>query len=39
MLQSVYAEQKSNAEQGDETARQWIELFTALAGRLSVRVA
>jgi len=39
MLQSVYAEQRSNAEQGDENARQWTEVFTALAGKLSVRVA
>ena len=38
MLQGLYAEQKSKAEQGDENARQWIEVFTALAGKLSVRV-
>jgi alpha-amylase/alpha-mannosidase (GH57 family) len=37
-LQSVYAEQKSKAEQGDENARQWIEVFTALAAKLSVRI-
>ncbi len=38
MLQSAYPEQKAKAEQGDEPARQWTEVFTALAGRLSVRV-
>lgn len=38
MLQSVYAERKSEAEQGDENHRRWIEVFTALAGKLSVRV-
>jgi hypothetical protein len=38
MLESIYVEQKSNAEQGDESARRWIEVFMALAAKLSVRV-
>ena len=38
MLQTVYVEQRPKAEQGDENARRWIEVFTALAGKLSVRI-
>jgi alpha-amylase/alpha-mannosidase (GH57 family) len=38
MLESIYVEQKSNAELGDESARQWTEVFMALAAKLSVRV-
>ena len=35
--QSVYPQQLTRAEEGDENARAWIEHFRPLAGKLSVR--
>jgi hypothetical protein len=38
LLKSVYPEFKAKADQGDETARQWVEHFVPLSERLSVQV-
>jgi alpha-amylase/alpha-mannosidase (GH57 family) len=36
---SAYRQQQSRADQGDEYARTWVELFRSLARRLRVRLA
>ncbi len=38
VLQSVYPEMRSKAEQGDETANDWIRCFDALGKKLSLAV-
>jgi len=38
LLESVYPEFKAKADQGDETARQWVEHFVPLSEQLSVQV-
>ncbi len=38
LAQAVYPEFKARADQGDEKARQWLDHFTALSQKLSVRV-
>jgi alpha-amylase/alpha-mannosidase (GH57 family) len=38
VLQSSYPEVRSQAERGDESARQWVEYFRRLGANLSVRV-
>jgi alpha-amylase/alpha-mannosidase (GH57 family) len=39
LLETVYPEFKARADQGDEKARQWLDHFTALSQKLSLRVA
>ena len=36
--EAVFPEFKARADQGDEKARQWLDYFTALSQKLSVRV-
>jgi hypothetical protein len=38
MTQSLYPQQRSEAEAGDEAAAQWVQHFVALSEKLSVRV-
>jgi alpha-amylase/alpha-mannosidase (GH57 family) len=38
LLEAVYPEFKARADQGDEKARQWLDHFTALSQKLSLRV-
>ena len=38
LLQTVYAEFKTKADQGDKRAQQWVNCFTALGEKLSVRI-
>ena len=38
LLQTAYPEFKQMAEQGDETAKTWIQHFRGLAERISLRV-
>jgi alpha-amylase/alpha-mannosidase (GH57 family) len=38
LLHSVFASMRERAEEGDEAARRWIQLFTELGERLSVAV-
>ncbi len=38
LLETVYPEFKARADQGDEKARQWLDHFTALSQKLSLRV-
>ncbi len=39
ILQNVYPGFQAKAEQGDEGAKEWLRVFTALGEKLSVRVA
>ncbi len=39
LLETVYPEFKARANQGDEKARQWLDHFSALSQKLSLRVA
>jgi hypothetical protein len=38
ILQSTYPEMQSKAEQGDETAKDWIRCFDAMGRKLSLAV-
>jgi alpha-amylase/alpha-mannosidase (GH57 family) len=38
MLQEVYPKFRFRASQGDENAREWVRLFSALGSKLSVRI-
>jgi len=37
-MDGVYSRNRARAEQGDETARAWVEHFTHLAEKLHLRV-